>query len=144
MNSSARQRPPTWRERLLNYAAVTVIAALVWSWASSETRQVGEAEMKLLFTPSSPQSQSVGPTEPVSVRVNFIGSKAAVDHAVDAVRGRTLTVTVGTCGIPNSIGGHEVALAKVVGAMSVVESTGARVRSTQPAFATITIDSTGK
>lgn len=144
MSSPLNQRSESWRETLMSYAAITAIAALVWIWASNQTRQVAEANLRLVFVSSSPEAQTVGPTEPIAVRVQFTGSKTAVDHAVDAVAGRTLSVTVGTCGVPNSIGGHELSLADVIEQIPVVESTGATVRSTQPSFTTIAIDSRGK
>lgn len=144
MSAQPTQARETWQQTLMSYAAVTAIAALVWIWASNQTRQVAEANLRIVFVPSSPEAQTVGPVEPISVRVQFTGSKTAVDHAVDAVAGRTLSVTVGTCGVPNSIGGHELSLADVIEQIPVVESTGASVRSTQPSFTTIAIDSPGK
>jgi hypothetical protein len=144
MSAPLNNRPETWRDRLVSYAAVTAIATLVWLWASNQTRHVAEANMRLLIVPESPETQAVGPPEPLAVRVQFTGSKVAVDHAVDAVNGKTLSVKTGTCGIPNSVGGYELTLADVIEQIPAVESTGASVRSTQPSFTTIAIDSRGK
>ncbi len=144
MSAPLNNRPETWRDRLVSYAAVTAIATLVWLWASNQTRHVAEANMRLLIVPESPDTQAVGPSEAISVRVQFTGSKAAVDHAVDAVSGKTLSVAVGTCGVPSAVGGHELTLADVIEQIPAVESTGAGVRSTQPSFATIAIDRRSK
>lgn len=144
MSALLNHRPDSWRDRFMSYAAVTAISALVWIWASNQTRQTAEANLRLMIVPASPETQTVGPTEPISVRVQFTGSKLAVDHAVDAVDGKTLSVTVGTCGVPESIGGHELTLADVIEKIPAIESTGASVRSTQPSFATIAIDRKSK
>ena len=144
MSALLNHRPDSWRDRFMSYAAVTAISALVWIWASNQTRQTAEANLRLMIVPASPETQTVGPTEPISVRVQFTGSKLAVDHAVDAVDGKTLSVTVGTCGVPEAIGAHELTLADVIEQIPAIESTGASVRATQPSFATIAIDRKSK
>jgi len=62
MSAPLNNRPETWRDRLVSYAAVTAIATLVWLWASNQTRHVAEANMRLLIVPESPETQAVGPS----------------------------------------------------------------------------------
>ena len=140
--STAPESPRSdgWRERLLSFATITAIAALVWNWASTQTRQTAEANCRIHFLPASAETQSVGPADPVSVRVQFSGSKAAVDAAVNAVNGRVFDVTVGTLGVPAESGGHEVQLGELLAQMPVVDESGAHVRWVLPASASIAID----
>lgn len=140
MSALLNHRPDSWRDRFVSYAAVTAIAALVWIWASNQTRQTAEANLRLLIVPEPSSMQTVWPTGPISVRVQFTGSKIAVDQAVGAVDGNTLAVTLGTCGVPDTNGGHRITLSDVVELIPAVESTGASVRWTQPPFATFTIN----
>jgi hypothetical protein len=134
-------QPESWRERLLSLATVTATALLIWIWASGQTRQSAEANCRIHFVPQSADTQSVGPEEPVSVRVQFSGSKSAVEDAVNAVNGRVFDIVIGTSGVPNTPGGHEVALAELIGSMPAIEETGALVRSVQPSFTNLAIES---
>lgn len=134
-------RSDGWRERLLSFATITAIAALIWNWASTQTRQVGEANCRIHFVAADADAQSVGPPEPVSVRIQFTGSKPAVDAAVNAVNGRVFDIPVGSPGVPSTRGGHEISLADVISQMSLVDSSGAHVRSVQPSTASIAIES---
>lgn len=133
-------RSEGWRERLLSFATITAIAALVWNWASTQTRQTGEANCRIHFLPASAEAQSVGPADPITVRVQFSGSKAAVDAAVNAVNGRVFDVAVGTLGVPAEPGGHEIQLGDLLAQMPVVDESGAHVRWVLPASASIAID----
>jgi hypothetical protein len=136
------QHPPeSWREKLLSFATVTATALLIWIWASGQTRQSAEANCSIHFLPASADAQSVGPEEPVSVRVQFSGSKSSVEDAVNAVNGRVFDIVVGTAGVPNTPGGHEVSLAELIAAMPAIEETGVLVRSVQPSIANVAIES---
>lgn len=139
---SARiQRHESWRERLLSLATVTATTALIWIWASGQTRQTAEANCRIHFIAASTDTQRVGPEEPISVRIQFSGSSSAVEAAVNAVNGRVFDLPVGTLGIPADAGGHEVALAEVIAAMSAIEESGASVRSVQPPIANLAVES---
>jgi hypothetical protein len=130
----------SWRERLLSFATVTATAALIWIWASSQTRQSAEANCRIHFVPSAADTQSVGPEEPISVRIQFNGSKSEVEDAVNAVNGRVFDIVVGTAGIPGTPGGHEVSLAELIAAMPAIEEIGVRVQSVQPSIANVAIE----
>lgn len=138
--ASVPQRSERWRERILSYATITAIAALIWNWASTQTRQEGDANCRVHFVASTADDHTVGPSEPISIRIQFTGSKPAVDAAINAVNGRVFDIPVGTNGVPGSPGGHEVSLAELIEQMPVVDSSGARVRSVQPASVSIAID----
>lgn len=137
-------RGERWRERLLSLATITAIAALIWNWASTQTRQVGEANCRVHFVASTSDGHTVGPSEPISVRIQFTGSKPAVDAAINAVNGRVFDIPVGTQGVPGTPGGHEVSLGELIAQMPVVDSSGAHVRSVQPASVSIAIDARAK
>ena len=142
---SARiHRHESWRERLLSVATVTATTALIWIWASSQTRQTAEANCRIHFVAASSDTQRVGPEEPISVRIQFTGSKPAVDAAINAVNGRVFDIPVGTQGVPGTPGGHEVSLGELIAQMPVVDSSGAHVRSVQPASVSIAIDARAK
>jgi hypothetical protein len=136
----ANHHPDSWRERLLSLATVTATALLIWIWASGQTRQSAEANCRIHFLPAASDSQSVGPEDPISVRVQFSGSKSAVEDAVNAVNGRVFDIVVGTTGVPNTPGGHEVSLAEVIAAMPLIEESGVLVRSVQPSIANVAIE----
>jgi hypothetical protein len=136
-----QHQPESWREKLLSFATVTATALLIWIWASGQTRQSAEANCRIHFLPASADAQSVGPEEPVSVRVQFSGSKSSVEDAVNAVNGRVFDIVVGTAGVPNTPGGHEVSLAELIAAMPAIEETGVLVRSVQPSIANVAIES---
>lgn len=130
----------SWKERLLSFATVTATAALIWIWASSQTRQSADANCRLHFVPSAADTQSVGPEEPISVRIQFSGSKSEVEDAVNAVNGRVFDIVVGSAGVPSTPGGHEVSLAELIAAMPAIEETGVRVQSVQPSIANVAIE----
>lgn len=134
------ERAETWRERALSYATVTATAALIWIWASSQTRQSAEANCRVHFLPADSETQTVGPEEPISVQVEFVGSKTAVDSAVNALNGRVFDFKVGTAGIPATTGGHEVRLSELISDMPVIENSGASIRSVLPSSTHIAID----
>lgn len=134
------ERAETWRERLLSYATVTATAALIWIWASSQTRQSGEANCRVHFLPADADTQTVGPEEPISVQVEFVGSKTAVDNAVNALNGRVFDFKIGTAGIPSTTGGHEVMLSQIIADMPVIANSGASIRSVLPSSTHIAID----
>ncbi len=136
----AHHRQESWRERLLGYATVTATAALIWVWASGQTRQSIDVSFAVHFVPGSSANQFVGPDQPLEVRVEFSGSKSAVDRAVDALNGRTIDIPVGTCGVPNESGGHDVVLRDVIARLPLISETGASVRTVQPASAAIAIE----
>jgi len=138
--SSRNARHETWRERLLSLATVTATTALIWIWASSQTRQTAEANCRIHFIAASAGTERVGPEEPISVRIQFSGSNSAVEAAVNAVNGRVFDIPVGTLGLPSAPGGHEVALDRLIGAMPAIEETGATVRSVQPPIANLAIE----
>jgi hypothetical protein len=73
--------------------------------------------------------------------VQFSGSKSSVEDAVNAVNGRVFDIVVGTAGVPNTPGGHEVSLAELIAAMPAIEETGVLVRSVQPSIANVAIES---
>jgi hypothetical protein len=133
-------RHENWRDRLLGYATVTATSALIWFWASNQTRHSADVNCRVHFIPGSVENQLVGPEEPVSVRVQLLGSKVAVDRAVSALNGRTLDIAVGTLGVPSDTGGHDVALADVLAQMPLIAESGATVRAVQPTSATVAIE----
>ncbi|MEY3026686.1 MAG: hypothetical protein RLZZ238_1583 [Planctomycetota bacterium] len=139
-HGGAPHRPESWREKLLSYATVTATAALIWIWASNQTRQSADANCRVHFLPADRETQSVGPEEPVSVRLQFTGSKSAVEAAVNAVNGRIFDLTVGTTGIPSEPGSHDIPLAQILKAVSGVSDSGAALRAVQPQTASIVIE----
>ena len=137
---SKATRIETWRERLLTIATVTATTALVWVWASSQTRQSADVTCEIHFVPATPESQIVEPTEPITLRIQFTGSKIAVDRAIDAMNGRTIDVPVGTAGVPNESGAHKVMLADMLAQLPVVSESGAAVHSVQPSSAGLAVE----
>lgn len=138
--SARAPRHESWRERLLSLATVTATTALIWIWASSQTRQTAEANCRFHFIAASAETQRVGPEEPISVRVQFSGSSSAVEAAVNAMNGRVFDLPVGTLGLPSDPGGHEIALDRLIASMPAIEESGATVRSVQPPVANLAIE----
>lgn len=128
-----------WQERLLTFVTVTAITALVWIWATNQTRQTTDVTCMLHFVPASSERQIVLPAESIPIRIQFAGSRSEIERAVEACNGRTLDLAVGTAGVPGEPGVHEVVLADALALFGAIEKSGASVRAVQPAFASVEV-----
>ena len=127
-----------FRERLLTYTLVTVVAVLIWYWAAVQTRDQTSPSFRLRLMPARLSNQVVTPRE-ITARLEMEGSLRALQQARQLAAQGELALTLGN-ELPNEPDTHRIDLVQALEEHDLLMDTGVRIIAADPASVDIVID----
>ncbi len=118
---------------------VTVIALVIWLWASDETRQPVERPATIQVVSADPQGLAVKPSKGFPITLKILGSVRALQEVQPQLRGN-VTIQTGSSAVPNKVGEHLIDVAAALNASPIFNRTGATVIAADPPTVKIEIN----
>ncbi len=122
------------RTRVPSLLVVTVVAALIWTWAATETRETTTVSLTLQWTTAA-NDTIVTPTE-MSVEVELQGSRIALQDARSRLLGHPVLIALPAEAADN----HRVELTEVLNQNPLIREARVTVGSVEPSAVDLRID----
>ncbi|HYF14511.1 MAG TPA: hypothetical protein VD971_05490 [Phycisphaerales bacterium] len=126
-----------------NILAVTLITALVWVFAESETLREAKVSARVIIAPASDGSldaRAVGRTAQEFIAGVTFSAPGAQMASVEARLRDPIVLQPGDGGVPREPGDYTLELARLIGAVPELQRVSASVIGTEPATVSIRID----
>lgn len=129
-------------ERIKTISLVSIITLLVWVFAEAESLQRRDVRFTLQFTSDVPSERAIQVDDSFrgSITVGFSGSASAFAPAEELARTGTLTLAIGSPGIPTTPGEYVVSLREALRADPALRKLGLTVDRVEPATVRVHVE----
>lgn len=140
--------PMRFIRAIITFLLVTIVAALIWTFAEAESLRKDEASVEMFFEPEAatdrhlslkPPAEAIGNTFRVSLSVHLEGTAASVDEAARILR-KPLHFKPYDKSLPVAPGEHSLDLRAILAAHPDVQRVAASIASVEPATVPATVE----